>query len=65
MARFIIRLIITHVAHPLYHWGNKLNGYPIKIDILIIYDMDKLEIIEHSYEGKDDIKKDGTINTRD
>lgn len=45
--------------YPFYHWGQKSRGFPIKIDILIIYDFHQLEVVEHRYAGREDIKRDG------
>jgi hypothetical protein len=36
-----------------------VHGYPVRIDIAIVYDTDQLEQIPHRYEGRNDIKDDG------
>lgn len=42
-----------------YHSAKAIHGQPVKIDILIVYDADKLEQVHHQYKGRDDIKNDG------
>lgn len=42
-----------------YHSAKEVHGYPVRIDIIIIYDASQLEQISHQYEGREDIKDDG------
>jgi hypothetical protein len=42
-----------------YHSAKAVHGYPVRIDIAIVYDADQLEQVVHRYEGRDDIKDDG------
>lgn len=42
-----------------YHSAIAVHGYPVRIDIVTIYDADKMERVLHQYEGRDDIKDDG------
>lgn len=45
---------------PFYFWAVADRGYPIRIDIMIIYDYSKLEQVEHTYQGREnEIKRDG------
>lgn len=44
-----------------YHSAKEVHGYPVKIDIVIIYDASQLDQISHQYEGRDDIKDDGFV----
>ena len=47
---------------PFYFWPIANRGKPIRIDIAIIYDLSKLKIVEHRYEGREnELKKDGFI----
>ena len=51
-----------HLLEPFYFWPTVEGKNPIKIDILIIYDFNKLEVVEHQYEGREgEIKRDGFI----
>ena len=35
---------------------------PVRIDLVIVYDMEKLEVVEHQYEGREgEIKRDGFV----
>lgn len=42
-----------------YHSAKGVHGYPVRIDVVTIYDATKLEQVAHQYEGRDDIKDDG------
>jgi len=44
-----------------YHSSIGVHGRPMRIDILTIYDASQMEVVEHRYEGRDDIKQDGFI----
>ncbi len=42
-----------------YHSAIAIHGYPVRIDIVTIYDAEQMETVLHQYEGRDDIKDDG------
>ena len=49
------------VIYGFYHSAIGIHGRPTRIDILTIYDADQLEVVEHQYEGRDDVKRDGFV----
>ena len=49
------------VIYGFYHSAIGVHGHPTRIDILTVYDAEQLEAVEHQYEGRDDIKRDGSI----
>lgn len=53
--------MFEHMLRSFYHWPLKERGYPVRVDIVIIYDLNQLEEVEHRYEGRDDIKRDGFV----
>lgn len=44
-----------------YHSSIGIHGYPMKIDIVTIYDANQMKQVFHQYEGRDDIKDDGFV----
>jgi len=44
-----------------YHSAIYIHGYPMRIDLVTIYDADQMEQILHQYKGRDDIKDDGFV----
>lgn len=42
-----------------YHSAIAVHGYPVRIDVISIYDTDQMETVLHQYEGRDDTKDDG------
>ncbi len=52
---------LEHFIEPFYAWPKKLGETPIKLDIIILYNQDKLDKVEHKYKGRDDVKSDGFI----
>jgi hypothetical protein len=42
-----------------YHSAKAVHGYPVRIDVVIIYDADQLTQVLHRYEGREDVKDDG------
>lgn len=44
-----------------YHSAKAVHGYPVRIDVVIIYDAAQLDQVFHRYEGRDDIKDDGFV----
>jgi hypothetical protein len=51
-----------NLIEPFYFWPIVDRKQPIRIDIAIIYDLSKLEMVEHQYKGREDeIKRDGFI----
>ncbi|MCW1908388.1 MAG: hypothetical protein KIH63_003540 [Candidatus Saccharibacteria bacterium] len=49
------------VIYGFYHSAIGAHGYPVKIDILTIYDAHQLDEVVHQYAGRDDIKRDGFV----
>jgi len=52
---------MQYFIEPFYAWPKKLKVKPVRIDIIIIYNLYKLKRIVHKYEGRKDIKRDGFI----
>jgi hypothetical protein len=48
---------------PFYHWCQERSGYPVRIDIILLYDSNQLEQIEFSYPGREDegMRSDGFV----
>ncbi len=42
-----------------YYFGISNHGEPSLLDIITVYDRTKLNMIEHTYKGSNDIKRDG------
>ncbi|MBW2997718.1 hypothetical protein KY349_05245 [Candidatus Woesearchaeota archaeon] len=53
--------IMEKFIEPFYTWPPQLGGKPVRLDIAIVYDLSKLKRVIHTYEGRDDIKKDGFV----
>lgn len=51
--------IFKVIAWGFYHSAKATHGYPVRIDVVIIYDANQLNQVVHQYEGRDDIKDDG------
>lgn len=51
--------VMHHMIYGFYHSAIGIHGRPMKIDIITVYDADKMNQILHQYEGRDDIKDDG------
>jgi proteasome lid subunit RPN8/RPN11 len=49
------------VVYGFYHSAIGIHGRPTRIDILTIYKADQFEVVEHQYEGRDDVKRDGFV----
>ena len=49
------------VIYGFYHSAIGVHGRPARIDILTVYDAEQLEVVEHQYEGRDEVKRDGFI----
>lgn len=50
-----------HIIYGFYHSAIGVHGRPTRIDVLTVYDAEKLEVVEHQYEGREDIKRDGFV----
>jgi hypothetical protein len=48
---------------PFYHWGKERSGEPVRIDIVIIYDQEKLAPVGYTYAGREHegVKSDGFV----
>ena len=53
--------IIENFIEPFYTWPIKFGGKPIRINVILIYDLSKLKRVYHQYKGRNDIKKDGFV----
>jgi len=54
--------IMEQFIEPFYLYPPKIRGAkPVRLDIVILYDLSKLKRVIHRYEGRKDIKKDGFI----
>ncbi len=42
-----------------YYFGLASSGEPSLLDLIIVYDRTRLSVVEHTYPGRDDIKRDG------
>src|SRR5690606_37858448 len=42
-----------------HHGSLEIHGMPTRIDVLLVYRVDKLKAVLHRYEGRDDKKRDG------
>ncbi len=42
-----------------YHSSKAIHGYPMRIDIVTVYDATKMNQVTHQYMGREDIKDDG------
>lgn len=51
--------IFKVIAWGFYHSSIAVHGYPVRIDIVTVYDAEQLDQVFHQYEGRDDIKSDG------
>jgi hypothetical protein len=47
------------IAWGFYHSAIAVHGYPVRIDVVSIYDASQMEQVLHQYEGREDIKDDG------
>lgn len=52
---------LVNFLEPFYTWPLGLGQKPIKIDLIIIYDRQKLKRVLHKYHGRDDVKRDGFV----
>lgn len=53
--------IFDQMIYGFYHSALGIHGRPMRIDIVTVYDAQKMERVLHRYEGRDDIKEDGFI----
>ena len=54
-------IMLENFIESFYVWPTKFGKKPIRLDIVIIYDLSKLKRIVHQYKGRKDIKKDGFV----
>ncbi len=52
---------LENFIEPFYAYPVQEGRKPVKIDIIILYDMSKLKRVLHRYEGRKDIKRDGFV----
>ena len=54
--------MLEKFIEPFWTWPPILHKkQPLRIDVVIIYDLSKLKRVIHQYDGRDDIKKDGFV----
>lgn len=52
---------LRHFIEPFYYWPKQSRGTPVRVDIIIIYDLSKLKRVIHKYVGRTDTKRDGFV----
>ena len=52
-------VIFNQAVWGFYHSSKAVHGYPMRIDIVIVYDATKMNQVIHQYEGREDLKDDG------
>lgn len=45
--------MFSQLTWPFYHWGIKDRGFPLRCDVLIIYDPAQLRQVEFTYAGRE------------
>ena len=52
----------ANFMEPFYFWPLSQQLDPQRLDIMIVYDPDHLEMVEHTYEGREnEVKRDGFV----
>ncbi len=51
--------IFKTIVWGFYHSAIAVHGYPVRIDVIIIYDAEQLNQVAHRYSGRGDTKDDG------
>lgn len=51
--------IFDRIVWGFYHSAKEIHGYPMRIDVVTIYDAAQMHQVFHRYEGREDIKDDG------
>ncbi|MDB5183153.1 MAG: hypothetical protein JWO47_937 [Candidatus Saccharibacteria bacterium] len=51
--------VFSKIVWGFYHSAKAIHGYPVRIDIVMIYDANQMQQVTHKYEGREDIKDDG------
>ena len=52
---------VTHALQSMYTYPLHFKGHPVRVDIVIVYAFDHLEMVPHSYEGRPEEKSDGYV----
>jgi hypothetical protein len=52
---------IKYALESFYYYPIADRNSPVRVDIAIVYDLEQLEVVEHQYEGRADIKRDGYV----
>ncbi|MBI4174622.1 MAG: hypothetical protein HY517_03175 [Candidatus Aenigmarchaeota archaeon] len=52
---------LENFIEPFYDYPLAEGKKPVRIDIIILYDMTKLKRVLHRYEGRKDVKRDGFV----
>ncbi|KHO47629.1 MAG: hypothetical protein QT00_C0002G0286 [archaeon GW2011_AR5] len=52
---------MENFIEPFYTYPKQEGRKPVRIDVIIIYDLSKLKRVPHRYEGREDIKRDGFV----
>ena len=53
--------MMENIIEPFYTWPLQNGKKPTRLDLMTVYDAGKLEVVEHMYEGRNEVKKDGFI----
>jgi len=51
--------VFNQVVWGFYHSSIAVHGYPMRIDVVSVYDASQMQQVLHRYEGRGDIKDDG------
>ena len=51
--------IFDRVVWGFYHSAREVHGYPMRIDVVTVYDATQMHQVFHQYEERDDVKDDG------
>ena len=52
---------MENFIEPFYIYPIQENKRPVRIDIIVLYDLSKLKRVLHRYQGRTDIKRDGFV----
>lgn len=52
-------VIFSQAVWGFYYSSKAIHGYPMRIDVVTVYDATEMNQVTHRYEGREDIKDDG------
>jgi len=53
--------LFKDISWGFYHGSKAIHGYPVRIDVVSVYDASLLKAVVHQYEGRDSTKRDGFV----